>query len=94
MQNIRRITLTNVPENASIFLDDKFRGLLIRRGIKKSGSMRQLGRVMGYTGNAPNWSIKQILYGKQGIALFRLKKLCYFLDLNLKDIEKHVVRMR
>ena len=94
VEDIGRITLTDVSENASIFLDNKFRELLIKKGIKKSGSMRRLGRVMGYPGVTPSWNVKQMLFGKQGIPFFRLKRLCDFLDLKLEDVEKHVVSVR
>jgi DNA-binding Xre family transcriptional regulator len=47
---------------------------------------------MGYTSEAPNWSIKQILYGKQGIPLFRLEKLCKFMSVSLVDIERYIVK--
>jgi hypothetical protein len=80
--------------NTSIFLEDNFRKQLIEGAIKKAGSMRQLGRIMGYSGNSPNWSIKQILYGNQGIPLHRMQKLCAFIGISWKDVEKNVRNIR
>lgn len=82
--------LQNLSKNASILLEDEFRKRLIEEAIRKAGSMRQLGKIMGYTGNAPNWSIKQILQGNQGIPLSRLEKLCSFMNLCLTDIERNI----
>ena len=79
-----------LSKKGSIFLEDKFRIQLIARAINKAGSMRQLGRVMGYSANSPNWSIKQILQGNQGIPLFRLERLCKFMRISFADIEKNV----
>jgi DNA-binding Xre family transcriptional regulator len=84
--------INKLPRNASIFLNDSFRVAFIKKAIEKAGSMRQLGRIMGYTSEAPNWSIKQILYGKQGIPLFRLEKLCKFMSVSLIDIESYIVK--
>jgi DNA-binding Xre family transcriptional regulator len=86
------IKLEKLSKDASILLKEEFRRELIERGIEKAGSMRQLGRVMGYTGDAPNWHIKQILQGKRGIPLFRLERLCKFMNISLADIEKYVDR--
>ena len=79
---------------ALIFLDEDFRKKLIETGIRKAGSITQLGRVMGYMGNAPNWNVKQILRGKQGVPLHRLKRLCSFLGVSLNEIEKHVLKTK
>jgi len=87
-------SLDQLKDNASNFLDEDFGKKLIETGIQKAGSMHRLGRVMGYVGNAPNWSIKLILHGKQGVPLFRLKKLCTFLSISLNEIEKHVLKTK
>ena len=89
-----KMPFKEIPNSASIILGDDYRKFMIEKGIKKAGSMRQLGRVMGYRGNAPNWSIKQILWGKQGIPFYRLKRLCEFLNITLDDVEKHVIQVR
>jgi DNA-binding Xre family transcriptional regulator len=88
------IKLEKLSKDTSILLKEEFRIELIKRGIKKAGSMRQLGRIMGYTGEAPNWSIKQILQGKQGIPLFRLERLCKFMNISLTDIEKYIEKIK
>jgi hypothetical protein len=56
MSNIDKLS-----RNTRIFLGNSFRVMFIKEAIEKAGSMRQLERIMGYTGNAPNWNIKQIL---------------------------------
>jgi hypothetical protein len=84
------IKLQKLPMNASILLEDNFRKQLIEKAIKKAGSMRQLGRVMGYSGDAPNWNIKQIYQGNQGIPHFRLKRLCEFMKISFADVEKNI----
>jgi len=86
--------LEGLPKNASVFIEDVFRKRLIESAIKKAGSLNQLGKIMGYTGSAPNWNIKQILVGNQGIPLFRLKRLCDFMNLRLSDVEDYVERVR
>ena len=88
------VELEKQSETASIMLEDNFRRRIITEAIKKAGSMRQLGKVMGYKGSAPNWSIKQILEGKQGIRLYRLEKLCRFMGLSLLDVENKVKCIR
>jgi len=87
-------SLDQLKDYASVFLEEDFRKKLIETGIRKAGSMNQLGRVMGYMGNAPNWNIKQILHGKQGVPLYRLKRLCAFLGMSLNEIEKHVLKTK
>ena len=89
----QEIELQKLSKTASIFLEDELRKRLIEGAIKKAGSMRQLGRIMGYTSMSPNWSIKQILRGNQGIPLFRLEKLCEFMKLSLVDIEKKIKKI-
>ena len=90
----QKIELKKLSKKASIFLEDKFRKQLIEGAIKKAGSMRQLGRVMAYSAGSPNWSIKQILQGNQGIPLFRLERLCEFMKMSFADIEKNVKRIK
>ena len=90
----QKIEIKKLPENAFILLRDKFRRQLIEEAIKKAGSMRQLGIVMGYTSNAPNWSIKQILRGNQGIPLFRLKRLCDFMKISFEAIERNIKEIK
>jgi len=82
--------INKLPRNACIYLNDSFRVTFIKKAIEKAGSMRQLGRIMGYTGNAPNWSIKQIAEGKQGIPLSKLERLCNFMGISLIDVEKEI----
>ena len=62
--------------------------------IEKAGSMRQLGRIMGYSGPSPNWSIKQIRAGKQGIPYFRVLKLADFLNVHPNDILRNTAKIR
>lgn len=90
----KRIQLDEISNGVSIILEDQYREHIIKRAIEKAGSMYQLGRIMGYMGNAPNWNIKQILSGKQGIPFYRLKRLCDLLDINLDDVEKHIVQLK
>lgn len=58
--------------------------------MEKAGSLHQLGRILGYTGNAPNWNVKNILYGRQGIPLHRLKRLCDFLGMSPDDLKDKI----
>jgi DNA-binding Xre family transcriptional regulator len=83
--------IDKLSRNTRVFLEDSFRVAFIKEAIKKAGSMRQLGRIMGYTSNAPNWSIKRILDGKQGIPLFRLQRLCEFMNVSLTDIKNFLL---
>jgi len=85
-----KVELQKLSRTASIILEDSFRRSILKQAIKKAGSMRQLGKIMGYSSNSPNWSIKQILEGKQGIPLHRLEKLCTFMGLSLADIKKNI----
>jgi len=87
-------SLDQLNNYASIFLEENFRKKLIETGIQKAGSMNQLGRIMGYMGDAPNWNIKQILHGKRAVPLYRLKRLCTFLGMSLNEIEKHVLKTK
>lgn len=86
----QEVELQKLSKNSSVFLEDAFRKQLIEKAIKKAGSMRQLGRVMGYSASSPNWSIKQIIKGNQGIPFFRLEKLCDFLKISLEEIKKNI----
>lgn len=85
-----KIDRQKMPMYTPIMLEDAFRKHLLEEAINKAGSLRELGRVMGYTGNASNWNVKQILYGQQGIPLFRLERLCKFMNISLTNIEKHI----
>jgi DNA-binding Xre family transcriptional regulator len=82
--------IDKLSRTTHIFLNDSFRAALIKEAIEKAGSMRQLGRIMGYTGPSPNWSIKRIAEGKQGIPLSKLERLCTFMGISLKDIENEM----
>lgn len=62
----RRIRFDELSNGTSIILEDQYREHIIKRAIRKAGSMYQLGRIMGYMGNAPNWNIKQIFIWKTG----------------------------
>jgi hypothetical protein len=86
--------IDKLPKSTRIFLNDTFRVTFIKEAIEKAGSMRQLGRIMGYTGNSPNWNIKRILDGKQGVPLFRLQRVCEFMNIPLTDIEKFFVKSK
>ena len=78
----------------SLILDEEYRKKLIEKGVQKAGSMYALGRIMGYTCNSPNWSLKQILEGKQGIPFHRLRRLCEFLSVPLIEAQNHIVEVR
>jgi hypothetical protein len=82
--------IDKLPRSTRIFLNDTFRVTFIKEAIEKAGSMRQLGRIMGYTGPSPNWSIKQIVEGKQGIPIRKLERLCIFMGISPKEIEKEI----
>ena len=82
--------IDKLPRTTRIFLKDSFRTALLKEAIEKAGSMRQLGRIMGYAGSSPNWHIKRIAEGKQGIPLGRLERLCTFMGISLKDIENEI----
>ncbi|MEM2741926.1 MAG: hypothetical protein QXD95_07245 [Nitrososphaeria archaeon] len=71
-------------------MNDEFRKKLMKKALEKAGSMRQLGRIMGYTGVSPNWSIKQIIEGKQGIPIDKLERLCNYMGLSILDIKKEI----
>ena len=90
MSNMTR----NLQKYDSIFLRGSYVRKLIDSAIEKAGSMRHLGRIMGYSGPSPNWSIKRIKAGKQGIPYFRLIKLADFLNVHPNDILRNTAKMR
>lgn len=56
--------------------------------------MRQLGRILGYTCSAPNWSIKQILDGNQYFPSDRLLKLIDFLKIDENEVLQNIIDSR
>lgn len=91
---INDVSLNKFSKYALVILEDGFRKRFIEDAIRKAGSMRELGRIMGYTGKASNWNVKQILYGKQGIPLFRLERLCEFMNISFVDVKKYVKEIK
>lgn len=85
--------LKYLEEGDSIFLDEPYLKNLIDSGIAKAGSMRQLGKILGYSGFSKSWSIKQIRDGKQGILYRRLSKLAEFLNMKPEIILKHTLHI-
>jgi len=86
--------LDKLPRYASVLLEDDFRKRFIQDAIEKAGSLCELGRILGYTGKASNWNVKQILYGKQGIPLFRLKRLCQFMNLSIDQLQNKIKKIK
>lgn len=84
----------NLQKYDLIYLQGSYVRELIDSAIEKAGSMRHLGRIMGYFGPSPNWSIKRIRAGKQGIPYFKILKLADFLNLHPNDILKHTAKIR
>jgi len=53
----------------SIFFEDDFRENLFKKATKEAGSKHQLAYILAYFSHSNvNW----IIYGKQGIPIFRL----------------------
>jgi hypothetical protein len=88
-----KINFDKISDVTSIILEDRYREQIINQGIKKAGSMFELGRILGYPGVSPNWNVKNIRSGKQGFPLFRLIFLCDFLNINFDELKKHIVQV-
>ena len=82
-----------LEEDDSIFLESSYVRSLMNSAIIKAGGVRQLCKILGYSGFSRSWSIRQIRYGKQGLPYSRLFKLAEFLNIKPKNILKYVVRI-
>jgi len=71
------------------FVEDEFREKLFEMAYKKEGSLRRLGRKLGYTGSAPNYYVNRMWCGKQLISLEQLKILSEITNISLKEILDH-----
>jgi hypothetical protein len=71
-------------------LEDMFREKLFEIACKKEGSLRQLGRKLGYTGPAPNYYVNRMKRGEQLINLRQLKILSEITNIDFSEILKHV----
>jgi len=80
----------NLKKGLKKFLiEDEFRQKLFEMAYEKEGSLRQLGRKLGYTGSAPNYYVKRMWCGKQLISLEQLKILSEITNISLKEILEH-----
>jgi len=70
-------------------LEDEFRNSLFEKAYKEMGSLRQLGRKMGYGGPSPNWYVRRMWYGEQAITLHRLKVLSEITSIPMSQILLH-----
>ncbi|MCL4326516.1 MAG: hypothetical protein M1481_06850 [Candidatus Thermoplasmatota archaeon] len=80
---------------SKIWIEPKYRAMIIKTAIDKAGSINQVGRIMGYRSKIhPGWSVRQILIGYQPFTVDRLQRLLDFLNIPYEEIEKHVIDNR
>ncbi len=83
------------PAPDRIWLKPDVTALLIKEGIEKSGSLNDLGRVMGYRSRThPGWSVRQILVGRQPFPRARLELLLAFIEMPVDEVLKEQVNPR
>ncbi|MEM2507454.1 MAG: hypothetical protein QXF61_10485 [Nitrososphaeria archaeon] len=67
-------------------LKEEFRNMLFQKALQKEGSLRQLGRKMGYTGSAPNYYVNRMWRGEQAIRIDQLRILAKITGIPLSRI--------
>lgn len=83
------------PASDRIWLKPEVTAVLIKQGIEKSGSLNDLGRVMGYRSRThPGWSVRQILVGRQPFPRARLELLLAFVGVPADEVLKEQVNPR
>ncbi|MBX8635456.1 MAG: hypothetical protein KIS30_01485 [Thermoplasmata archaeon] len=81
--------------NEKIWLAADFRESLLAEGIRKAGSVNQLGRVLGYRSRVhPGWSVRQLMNGAQPFTMDRLAILCNYIDYPLDEVLRYRVPRR
>lgn len=71
------------------FLENDFRNSLFKKAYEEVGSLRRLGKRMGYTGVSPNYYVNRMWRGEQAITLSRLKVLSEITHIPLNEILRH-----
>jgi hypothetical protein len=71
------------------YLEEEFRNVLFKKALEKEGSLRQLGRKMGYSGPSPNYYINRMWRGEQAIKMDQLKILSTITGISLSTILKN-----
>ncbi len=71
------------------YLEEEFRNVLFKKALEKEGSLRQIGKKMGYSGPSPNYYINRMWRGEQSITLFQLKVLSEITGVSLEKILQH-----
>ncbi len=85
--------ISPVPDR--IWLKPDVTAYIIKQGIEKSGSLNDLGRVMGYRSRThPGWSVRQILVGRQPFPRARLELLLAFIEVPMEEVLKEQVNPR
>jgi len=80
---------------ASIYLERTFLRFLIERALENVGSMRRLiGEIWGGKRQSSSYAFNNILNGKYGIPILRLKTLCDLANTSLSEADKHVLKIR
>ncbi len=83
------------PAPDRVWLKPDVTAHIIKQGIEKSGSLNDLGRVMGYRSRThPGWSVRQILVGRQPFPRARLELLLAFIEMPVDEILKEQVNPR
>jgi len=78
-----------------IWLSADFRADLLEEGIRKAGSINQLGRILGYRSRVhPGWSVRQLMTGAQPFTYDRLQRLSEFLGYPMDSVLMHQVPRR
>lgn len=79
--------------NEKFFLENEFRNLLFRKAYERAGSLRQLGRKMGYSGPSPNYYVNRMWRGEQAITLSQLKVLSEIAHIPLDVVLQHAKKV-
>ncbi len=81
--------------NEKVWLAADFREALLDEGIRKAGSVNQLGRVLGYRSRVhPGWSVRQLMNGAQPFTMERLAVLCDYLGHAIDEALRYRVPRR
>ena len=86
----------DIPNSAIIYLEPKLVKELITKGIRRSGSKRQLVKfILLYSGRSPDVTfLEKIMNGEKGIVKFRLERLLNFLHIRPETIIGKIIRIR
>ena len=90
---MRKQMIREIEAKKRFHLEDEFRDRLFKKAYENAGSLRQLGKKLGYTGPSPNYYVNRMWRGEQPITWHRLKILSKMTRIPMTEILHHSKRV-